>query len=245
MERKKKRKPAGPGLIYAESAGFCVRELFKEFIGSPHPHLHNDLFHLCDEVETLHRSWVGSKLIEAETGVKVPPHARVLSHLDVQQILARAGTPYPPCAVCGEERITDYCHIFPRMMGGADVPDNIISLCPTHHFHFDSSRLSKEEWDKIDFSGKMPSARAYAEKIVLGNLRRYWEHPPSWWQAEKVARYERWHGRKMAKMEENRAQMRDALSKAAVRKQERQEQEALRIIQALADQKPRPVGQEK
>jgi len=229
----KKRTPAGPGVLYAETADFCaaVSELFERFIGSPHPHMRADLGDLLIEVETLHRSWVGAKIIEAETGVKIPLHAKALSHLDVQQILARSGTPHPPCDICGEERITDYCHVLPRMMGGTSVPENIISLCPTHHFLFDSVRLSKEEWDKLDFSGKIPAAKAYAEKVVLGSLQRFWEHPLSWWQAKQAARYERRREKRMSHLEETRTKMRDVLSKTAVRERERA---ALREAQTLA-----------
>lgn len=71
---------------------------------------------------------------------------------------------YKSYGKCGEKRATQYCHIVPRMIGGASAEENYIYLCPTHHSLFDSNRLSSEEWAKIDFTSKSNSARAYAKK---------------------------------------------------------------------------------
>ena len=49
------------------------------------------------------------------------------------------------CVICGENRTINQCHIIPRELSGSDCEDNMIYLCPTHHFLFDQGRLSKEE----------------------------------------------------------------------------------------------------
>lgn len=64
------------------------------------------------------------------------------------------------CGACNlsDERLIQAAHIVPVSKRGADVPENGISLCPTHHFAFDSPKVPLTiepktlEWVLVDGS---------------------------------------------------------------------------------------------
>lgn len=131
-----------------------------------HP-LINEMIDMRNEIVALLRSWIGQKIIESRFGVTIPLSSATFSIESHKKRQQRSITEeYEPCEICGEKRITNYCHIVPRMMGGPSVEENYLYLCPTHHHLFDGSRLSPEEWAKIDFSSKSASAQAFAKKII-------------------------------------------------------------------------------
>lgn len=80
-----------------------------------------------------------------------------------------------PCEICGENRVTDICHIIPNRLGGANRTDNVLFLCPTHHALFDRCMLSKGEWDKIDWARKSKKAQIYALKVLKVAHEKFWE----------------------------------------------------------------------
>jgi len=45
------------------------------------------------------------------------------------------------CAVCGDTDV-EYHHWIPRSLGGLDIEDNILTLCPKHHGEFHSVKRS-------------------------------------------------------------------------------------------------------
>ncbi len=52
-----------------------------------------------------------------------------------------------PCRFCGNQAV-DIHHIDPKGMGGrkgADVIENLVALCRTHHEDAHSSKITKEE----------------------------------------------------------------------------------------------------
>lgn len=49
------------------------------------------------------------------------------------------------CCVCGESRAVDGAHIHALHKGGPDTIENLLPLCPTHHFLFDKNRLNEKE----------------------------------------------------------------------------------------------------
>lgn len=79
-----------------------------------------------------------------------------------------------PCEICGEGRTADIAHIIPRSRGGSGGRGNTFFLCPTHHALFDRHQLSKEEWDKLNFSNKSPAACDYAMLVICPRLEKYW-----------------------------------------------------------------------
>jgi len=132
----------------------------------PHP-LINQMHDLKNEISALLESWIGQKILETKFGIKIPLSSTTISIKAYMRKQQRSKTEvYEPCEICGEKRITNYCHIVPRMIGGPSAEENYLYLCPTHHHLFDGKRLSEEEWAKIDFSSKSESARAYAKKYV-------------------------------------------------------------------------------
>ena len=79
-----------------------------------------------------------------------------------------------PCQVCGENRVTDICHIIPRNIGGNSTIDNLLFLCPTHHALLDRGMLRREEWNKIDWSVKNRKSQVYALKVLKHAHEKFW-----------------------------------------------------------------------
>ena len=79
------------------------------------------------------------------------------------------------CEICGENRVTEKCHILPRRMGGSLALENIFILCPTHHSLFDRYLLSKAEFSKLNISDKSPSAIKYFNDVIEPNMKKFWE----------------------------------------------------------------------
>jgi hypothetical protein len=87
----------------------------------------------------------------AEKGCERSSHAKGLCSLHYDRrfsakSITRAGV---PCRVCGETRGTQRCHVKPRRSGGTSGDDNIIPLCPTHHWCFDNGSLTPVEDAKL------------------------------------------------------------------------------------------------
>lgn len=83
---------------------------------------------------------------------------------------------YPPCVICGENRITHECHILPAADGGLYHRDNLVILCPLHHHLFDHHRLTESEWQLLQqhLETKMESASLYAMHVRFVALQRWW-----------------------------------------------------------------------
>jgi hypothetical protein len=81
-----------------------------------------------------------------------------------------------PCQICGETRVYNVCHVVPLSEGGQTGNGNVIILCPTHHFLFDHSRLSKGELEKIDKSGLFSEAQKYLETIHTAKHEMRWKY---------------------------------------------------------------------
>jgi hypothetical protein len=80
-----------------------------------------------------------------------------------------------PCEVCGENRAIDACHIIPRRVKGTQKIDNVLLLCPTHHRLFDACMLSKEEWERIDWTRKSRKAQIYAAEVLKVAHESFWK----------------------------------------------------------------------
>lgn len=50
------------------------------------------------------------------------------------------------CAICHESRGVQAAHIKARKEGGPGTIDNVMPLCPTHHWCYDHDLLSINEW---------------------------------------------------------------------------------------------------
>ncbi len=66
------------------------------------------------------------------------------------------------CEVCGDTRVLNIAHIIPRADDGPDEEWNLMRLCADHHYLFDLSLLTENEWHSIDWTSKDPRAQAYA-----------------------------------------------------------------------------------
>jgi 5-methylcytosine-specific restriction endonuclease McrA len=80
-----------------------------------------------------------------------------------------------PCEVCGDERVLNIAHVIPRWRGGVDEEWNLMRLCANHHHLFDEAKLTKQEWDAINWQSKDERARQYALKKRLARHQRYWK----------------------------------------------------------------------
>lgn len=79
-----------------------------------------------------------------------------------------------PCLICGEKRVSEYCHIIPKQIGGSNRSTNIIYLCPTHHSCFDKGVLTKAEFDALDLRGKSDLAKSYVKEVLGPRQERHW-----------------------------------------------------------------------
>lgn len=70
------------------------------------------------------------------------------------------------CAVCGEDRAVDLCHIAPAKDGHPLIVENTIVLCPTHHRLFDKGALNNEELEQI-----LPTIKEAADH---GYVNSFW-----------------------------------------------------------------------
>lgn len=168
------------GKFYHDTSEFHrdLHKLFDDFLREHRLEMqtHNDVVDLRNRVVALLDSWIGAKKLESKFGIKIPLSATPPSIRDFLEKQARSNRKiYKPCEICGEDRVTHYCHIIPRADGGPHSNENYVYLCPVHHHLFDHNRLYKNEWDKIDFTSKLPAAQEYANKMKLPMLQKLWE----------------------------------------------------------------------
>ena len=182
MVNKKRHSKYMYGKLYHDTFEFRknIHDLFSHFFEN-HPELemttHNEIVDLRNKVVTLLNSWIGSKKIESKCGIKIPLHAHSPSLENILEKKAQLYNKiYEPCEICGENRITNNCHILPYSVGGPDDEENFVHLCPTHHHLFDHNRLNKEEWQKLDFSKKLKASQEYVRTIRLPQLKEYWKN---------------------------------------------------------------------
>jgi hypothetical protein len=83
---------------------------------------------------------------------------------------------FSPCEVCAQTRTIHQCHIIPRSSGGANKRDNYVVLCANHHDLFDKYRLTRSEWEKIDWSLKSEEAREYVRLVRLPRQEMHWKY---------------------------------------------------------------------
>lgn len=167
------------GKFYHDTFEFrkALHDLFAGFLAEHALDVktHNDAVDMRNKIVALLNSWIGSRKIEEKCGISIPLHSTSTSFNAFMEKQARSySNQYIPCEICGEQRVTHYCHIIPKSNGGPNHEDNYIYLCPTHHHLYDHSRLSKQEWDHLDLSGKLKAAQEYALKVCLPLLEDFW-----------------------------------------------------------------------
>jgi len=133
---------------------------------------------LRNQVHDTARAILVQLVLEGKYGIAAPLEVRPA---DIAQFVARQqkslNNSYPPCVICGEDRITHECHIVPAADGGPYHHDNLVILCPLHHHLFDHHQLTRTEWDALHthLDEKMESARLYALHVRYIALQRWWE----------------------------------------------------------------------
>lgn len=177
--KKKRQRNHMYGKFYHDTLEFrkALSDLFSNFLENHRLDMrtHNDMVELRNRIVALLNSWIGSKKLESKFGIKMPLHTTPPSIENFLERQARSyHRTYRPCEICGENRVTHYCHIIPLSEGGPSDAKNYVYLCPTHHHLFDHNRLDKEEWQKLDFSEKLEASQEYAEKIRLPILEKFW-----------------------------------------------------------------------
>jgi len=156
----------------------ALHDLFSSFIKKHNLDLktHNNLIDLRNRTVALLNSWIGSKKLETKFGIKIPLQTTTPSIKNFLEKQARSySNNYKPCEICGEKRITHYCHIIPKNVSGPSDEKNYLYLCPLHHHLFDHNRLDKKEWEIIDFSVKLEASQEYAKRVRLVRQQRFWQ----------------------------------------------------------------------
>lgn len=133
---------------------------------------HNVLVHFRNEINTVFDEMYSDILLQLKgTGIR----ASKRKYRDTFDYLGVTTNLKNKCAICGESRTTNRCHIIPHAEGGADYDENMVILCPTHHFLFDHNQLSKEEFEKISVDGKADDSVQYFNTVRRADHERYWK----------------------------------------------------------------------
>lgn len=74
------------------------------------------------------------------------------------------------CNICNESRCIEFCHIFAVKEGGDSSVQNMLILCPNHHYLFDNRKLRDNEYEKI--KPKIEIAASYMETIKQAKASR-------------------------------------------------------------------------
>lgn len=53
------------------------------------------------------------------------------------------------CVICGFNRAVEMAHIIPARDGGTYEEENLMPLCPNHHYLFDNNKLTSEEYETL------------------------------------------------------------------------------------------------
>ena len=137
----------------------------KKFFREKYGNLENDIINIIQDIFLKL-----SVLLKYKTEIKSKPRK-------VRKPIEALKLPYEQeCVICKENRIVNICHIIPGAEGGVYEIENLIFLCPTHHFLFDHSRLSEDEFNKIDLTGKSNTAKEYFEKIHKSKHKMRWKY---------------------------------------------------------------------
>lgn len=131
------------------------------------------VFPLCDHVLSLFREAFlkPSKNKPFRSGTYVWPDA---GHLPIVTS-GSVNKQNIPCQICGENRVAEVCHIIPSRIGGTLKIDNTLFLCPTHHSLFDRGMVSRDEWNKIDWSIKSKKSQLYVSKVLKVVQEKFWK----------------------------------------------------------------------
>lgn len=78
----------------------------------------------------------------------------------------KCGTFGASCAICGESRVVDGCHIVSKREGGPVESWNMLPLCPTHHKLFDRNEMNQSEYSRIE--AKVKSAWERKAQVLNG-----------------------------------------------------------------------------
>ena len=156
MTKKKPQNKYLYGKAYYDKQPFIerIKETFKEYIqkiDSIHfdMNLHNLIIDLRNEMYLTISEIYQGLAVRLKYGLDIIPERREPRK---EFFIYKSET--EPCAICGENRIVQKCHVIPKECDGSDSEKNVIYLCPTHHELFDKNLLTKEELEKIKLVNK-------------------------------------------------------------------------------------------
>lgn len=142
-----------------------ANQLFSDYrINNLIVDLRNELIGVIDEIYQRLK-------VEIKQGVVISPSKRKVKFKPRSEILSGRR-----CEICKEDRTVDACHIIPREEGGSNAEENYLFLCPTHHYLFDESKLSKEKFNKISVTNKDSDSVEYFQKVRKKKHEVYWKY---------------------------------------------------------------------
>jgi hypothetical protein len=151
-----------------------IFQLFDEYLEKvrqvSHDHRINNLIvDLRNETSNLVDEIYQQLSIELKQNITIMPEGR-------KALKVNTDSDQPPCAICGEGRVVNRCHIIPREHSGSNFANNIIYLCQNHHFLFDQARLSESEFARIDISDKAPDSIEFFQQVHKIRHEMYWRY---------------------------------------------------------------------
>lgn len=118
-------------------------------------------------------SWAHEECVECGTTEK--PHyakGRCVNCDSRMRARVSRGSWQKGCQICEEHRAIDTCHIVPRQIIGERWDAwMVLYLCPTHHKLYDTGRLNKMEWRKIESRVRIALERFRSEGIAVKEVR--------------------------------------------------------------------------
>jgi len=132
-----------------------------------------------NKIVSIVKAVIAQLVISGKYGIDFPHEPKEGSIDLIEKQIKSYELNFDPCVICGENRITHYCHIIPRSEGGPNHVDNFVILCPLHHHLFDNNRLNEDEWQVLMkvLETKMPSAVFYVKEVREKQLQRFWTNP--------------------------------------------------------------------
>lgn len=114
---------------------------------------HTDSRRVCNSCNSSLVDWDNLTLGEARGARRYQKHSVIRSNARAKY---RKNNPELKCKVCGYDKHVEVCHIKPISSFSLDTKvglinslDNLIGLCPNHHWEFDNNHLDFTEFEDL------------------------------------------------------------------------------------------------
>lgn len=111
---------------------------------------------LCEDCSNRNFNWLSKTLAESIVPNAGHPSWNYCKVRSYARSYFRKHNPKPSCQVCGYDKHVEVCHIKPisdfpleSLLSEVNSLDNLIGLCPNHHWELDNRLLDFPEFDSL------------------------------------------------------------------------------------------------